>query len=109
MRLEIGAGEHPDETYDLHVDVLPLPGIDVICRMDRLPFGNATLTSLRANHVLEHQSWELIEYTLREWARGTSRRQHRGAGCPLDCRAVGTRGARYAGGELLALGRSFRS
>ena len=69
MRLEIGAGEHPDDDYDVHTDVLHLPGIDVVCRLDRLPFRDATVSALRASDVLEHQSWELIEPTLREWAR----------------------------------------
>jgi hypothetical protein len=69
VRLEIGAGEYPAEGYDIHVDVLPLPGIEVRCRMDQLPFADASVTALRANHVLEHQSWELVEATLREWAR----------------------------------------
>jgi predicted SAM-dependent methyltransferase len=69
VRLEIGAGERPDPAYDIHTDVLPLPGIQVLCRLDRLPFADATITALRANHVLEHQSWRLVEPTLREWAR----------------------------------------
>lgn len=69
MRLEIGAGERPDPGFDIHADVLPLPGIDVVCRMDALPFLDATLGGLRANHVLEHQSWQLVPPTLREWAR----------------------------------------
>jgi predicted SAM-dependent methyltransferase len=69
VRVEIGAGERPDPDYDIHTDVLGLPGIDVICRLDCLPFGDASVAALRANHVLEHQSWELIQPTLAEWAR----------------------------------------
>jgi predicted SAM-dependent methyltransferase len=69
VRLEIGAGERPDPDYEVHTDVLPLPGIQLVCRLDRLPFANATISALRANHVLEHQSWQLVEPTLREWAR----------------------------------------
>jgi len=67
--LEIGAGEHPHPDYRVHVDVLSLPGIDVVCRMDCLPFTDQSISSLRANDVLEHQSWELVPDTLREWAR----------------------------------------
>ncbi len=33
----MGAGEHPDPDYEVHTDVLPLPGIQVVCRLDRLP------------------------------------------------------------------------
>jgi predicted SAM-dependent methyltransferase len=69
MRLEIGAGERPHPDYDLHVDLLPLPGIGVRCAVDRLPFATGSIDALRANHVLEHQSYELISETLREWAR----------------------------------------
>ena len=37
MRLEIGAGEKPHPDYDLHVDLLALPDIEVRCSIDRLP------------------------------------------------------------------------
>jgi predicted SAM-dependent methyltransferase len=86
MRLEIGAGERPHPDYDIHVDVLPLPDIDVLCSIDRLPFANGSLDGLRANHVLEHQSYELISETLREWARVLRR------GAALD---IGVPDARY--------------
>ena len=69
MRVEIGAGERPDPGYEVHTDVLPLPGIQLLCRLDRLPFADASVTALRANHVLEHQSFQLVGATLREWAR----------------------------------------
>jgi predicted SAM-dependent methyltransferase len=69
MRLEIGAGEKPHPDYDLHVDLLALPDIEVRCAIDRLPFASNSLDGLRANHVLEHQSYELVPETLREWAR----------------------------------------
>ncbi|HEY2960285.1 MAG TPA: methyltransferase domain-containing protein [Actinomycetota bacterium] len=69
MKLEIGAGEKPSPDYDVHVDILPLPDIEVVCRLDRLPFAEGAFSALRANHVLEHQSYELVEPTLREWAR----------------------------------------
>ena len=69
MKLEIGSGEYPEPGYDVHADVLALAGIDVVCHMDRLPFADRAFDALRANHVLEHQSWELVEQTLREWAR----------------------------------------
>ena len=69
MKVEIGAGEKPHPDYDIHLDLLPLPDIEVIARVDRLPFRTASLDGLRANHVLEHQSYELLEPTLAEWAR----------------------------------------
>ncbi|MHA6796750.1 class I SAM-dependent methyltransferase [Pseudonocardia bannensis] len=69
MRLEIGAGEKPHPDYDVHVDMLALPDIEVRCSIDRLPFASGSMDALRANHVLEHQSYELIDETLCEWAR----------------------------------------
>lgn len=69
MRLEIGAGEKPHPDYDLHVDLLALPDVEVRCTIDRLPFRSGSVEALRANHVLEHQSYELVGSTLREWAR----------------------------------------
>lgn len=69
MKLEIGAGEKPSPDYDVHVDILALPDIEVVCRLDELPFADGSFAALRANHVLEHQSYELVEPTLREWAR----------------------------------------
>lgn len=86
MKVEIGSGERPDAAYDVHTDILPLPGIEVICRLDQLPFADGSVTGLRANHVLEHQSWELVEQTLREWARVLR------PGAPVD---IGVPDARY--------------
>ena len=69
MRVEIGSGEKPHPDYEVHVDMLALPDVEVRAGVDRLPFATDSLTALRANHVLEHQSYELISPTLREWAR----------------------------------------
>ncbi len=69
MKVEIGAGEKPHPDYDIHLDILPLPDIEVISWIDRLPFRDSCLDGLRANHVLEHQSYELVDETVREWAR----------------------------------------
>jgi predicted SAM-dependent methyltransferase len=69
VKLEIGAGEYPHEDFEVHADVLALGDIEVLCRLDKLPFKDASFDGLRASHVLEHQSWELVDPTLREWAR----------------------------------------
>ena len=96
MRVEIGAGERPHEAYAVHADVLPLPGIDVICRQDHLPFAAASIEALRANHVLEHQSWELVEATLREWARVLEPGAELSVGVP-DARFIAEQ---WTGGEI---------
>lgn len=69
MRLEIGSGEFPDDGYDIHVDILALPAVAVVCAMDHLPFRDRSIHGLRANHILEHQSYELVEETVSEWIR----------------------------------------
>jgi predicted SAM-dependent methyltransferase len=69
MKVEIGAGEKPHPDYDVHLDLLALPDIEVRCAIDRLPFATGSVDALRANHVLEHQSYELVPETLQEWAR----------------------------------------
>jgi predicted SAM-dependent methyltransferase len=96
MRVEIGAGEKPDATYRVHTDVLALPG--VVCRLDQLPFADGAVSALRANHVLEHQSWELVDTTLREWARVLGDGASLCIGVP-DARLLATQWAR---GELSA-------
>jgi predicted SAM-dependent methyltransferase len=68
-RIEIGAGEHPHPDYHVHTDVLPLPHIECVCQMDVVPYPAGAFSHLRANDVLEHQSWALVPSTLREWAR----------------------------------------
>ncbi len=73
MRLEIGAGEYPDPAYDVHADLLRLPGIELVCAMDRLPLRDSCVSALRACDVLEHQSWELVPATLAEWGRVLAR------------------------------------
>ena len=69
MKIEIGSGENPDLGYDIHTDMLSLPHVECICPMDKIPYPDATFDGLRANDVLEHQSWELIKPTLLEWNR----------------------------------------
>jgi predicted SAM-dependent methyltransferase len=96
VRLEIGAGEKPHPDYDLHVDLLALPGIAVRCAVDRLPFATGSLDALRANHVLEHQSYELVTDTLREWARVLRRGARVDIGVP-DARFVA---AQWVRGEI---------
>jgi len=96
MRVELGAGERPHEGYDLHCDVLPLPGIDALCAQDRLPFADRSVSALRANHVLEHQSWELVGDTVREWARVLEPGGHLDIGVP-DAAFIADQ---WVGGEI---------
>ena len=103
MRVEVGAGERPHPDYDVHVDVLPLPGIHLVCHLDRLPFADGSVSGLRANHVLEHQSWELVEATLHEWARVVRPGGTVSVGVP-DARLLATQ---WAKGELTTLEANY--
>ena len=103
MKVEIGAGEHPHPEYDVYVDVLALPGIDVVCHLERLPFADGSVSRLRANQVLEHQSWELVEATLREWARVLRPGGAITLGVP-DARLLATQ---WAKGELTTLEANY--
>jgi predicted SAM-dependent methyltransferase len=96
FRVEVGAGERPHQGYDVHTDVLPLPHIEVVCRQDRLPFADSSVAAIRANHVLEHQSWELVEATLREWARVLESNGELNVGVP-DARFIA---AQWVRGEI---------
>lgn len=96
MRLEIGAGEKPHPDYDLHVDWLALPDIEVRCAVERLPFATCSIDALRANHVLEHQSYELVSETLAEWTRVLRPGARVDIGVP-DARFVATQ---WANGEI---------
>ena len=64
MRLEIGAGERPHPDYDLHVDLLALPDIEVRCTIDRLPFGTGRWRAAR--NTSGAPEYEMISPTLRE-------------------------------------------
>jgi len=90
LRVEIGAGEHPHPDYDVHLDLLALPDVEVLSWIDHLPFRTGSVDGLRANHVLEHQSYELVEPTVAEWARVLRR------GASLD---VGVPDARFVAGQ----------
>jgi predicted SAM-dependent methyltransferase len=103
VRVEIGAGEHPHPDYEVHVDVLPLPGIDAVCHLERLPFADGSVSRLRANHVLEHQSWELVDATLQEWARVLRPGGIVSIGVP-DARLLATQ---WAKGELSTLEANY--
>lgn len=58
LRLNLGCGRSPLDGW-VNVDVVPLPGIDVVADLDRcrtqpLPFADGIASELRMSHVLEH-------------------------------------------------------
>ena len=69
MRLEIGAGEKPHPDYDLHVDMLALPGIEVLCAVDRLPSPPAPSRRCAPTTCWSTRATSWWPTTLREWTR----------------------------------------
>ncbi len=53
VRLNLGAGEKPLDGY-VNVDFRPLPGIDVVADVRRLPFEPGTVDEIASAHLVEH-------------------------------------------------------
>lgn len=67
MKVEVGGGASALAGYRC-VDMNPRFA-DVVADVRRLPFADATVTSLRAVDILEHLSYRDTEAVLAEWAR----------------------------------------
>lgn len=67
-RLEIGAGNHPQEGYE-HLDIRQLPHIEYVCDARRLPFPDGSYDEVFSNQVIEHFGWREVEAVLVEWLR----------------------------------------
>jgi len=66
-KLEIGAGENPQEGY-LHHDVRDLPGIDVACDARKFPIEHkARYSEVYASNILEHFNRFEVESVFKEW------------------------------------------
>lgn len=53
IKVNLGCGEKPLPGY-LNVDVRPLPEVDVLADVRRLPFDPGTLTEVASAHLVEH-------------------------------------------------------
>jgi glycogen(starch) synthase len=53
VRVNLGAGEKPLDGY-VNVDMRPLPGIDVVADVRRLPFEPASVAEFASAHLVEH-------------------------------------------------------
>lgn len=56
--IEVGAGETAHRPSYLHVDVRPVPGVDLIAHARRLPFASEVADEIYAAHMIEHLSYE---------------------------------------------------
>ena len=53
IRLNLGCGHIPIEGY-VNVDMRPLPGVDVVAPVDKLPAESGSVTEIFSAHLLEH-------------------------------------------------------
>lgn len=69
-KLEVGSGPNGISGY-LHLDVRPLPGVDVVCDFSKevLPFGDDRFEEILSNHSIEHISFRKIPFVIKEWFR----------------------------------------
>ena len=112
MRLEIGSGEFPDDGYDVHVDILTLPGVAVVCAMDRLPFRDGCPRGAAGQSHLGASKLRAGRRDRRRMGAGPRARRlsrHRRSRRPLPGRGMGTRRDHHRGGQLLAPRGTFRS
>jgi predicted SAM-dependent methyltransferase len=69
QRLHLGCGDRYIPGF-LHVDIRPLPHVDIVSGLDALPmFGDATADLVYASHVLEHFGRHQTHAILTEWHR----------------------------------------
>ena len=73
--LNIGAGERVFETYPIptytctNIDIRQLPGIDKVCDIEQLSFGDEEFDYILASDVIEHFPISKTETLLKEWIR----------------------------------------
>lgn len=53
IRLNLGCGHIPIEGY-VNVDMRPLPGVDMVASVDKLPAESESVTEIFSAHLLEH-------------------------------------------------------
>lgn len=71
--LHLGCGLKPiksDKIYEVtNLDILELPGVDVVAPAYPLVFQNDTFDVVYASHLLEHYSKKMVPDVLNEWVR----------------------------------------
>ena len=68
IKLEIGGGRKPRKGY-LNCDIRELPGVDIVCSADNLPFDNEQVDEIYSRHVIEHFTLKEFLKVLQEWNR----------------------------------------
>ena len=63
LRLNLGCGHIPLDGY-INVDMRELPGVDLVARVDALPFERGEVAEIFSAHVLEHFTKQELERRL---------------------------------------------
>lgn len=67
-RVHVGCGPNILEGW-VNVDVCAFTGVDVVAPADNLPFLNATVDEMMAEHLIEHLTFFEFNRALAEWHR----------------------------------------
>jgi predicted SAM-dependent methyltransferase len=66
LRVNLGCGHLPVEEY-VNTDARPLPGVDVVAEVGKLPFDEGSLDEVRSAHLLEHFPSPRLARLVRYW------------------------------------------
>jgi predicted SAM-dependent methyltransferase len=68
MKLHLGCGPRYIPGF-FHVDIHPAPHVDLVCRVECLPFADSSISLIYASHLLEHFGRHEYRLVLLEWKR----------------------------------------
>jgi predicted SAM-dependent methyltransferase len=66
LRVNLGSGQAPIDDY-VNTDVRPLPGVDVVAEVGKLPFDEGSLDEIRSAHLLEQFPAPRLDRLIRYW------------------------------------------
>ena len=70
LKLELGGGDNPSKTkLWVNVDIRPLPEVDVVCDVTKLPYKDDEVDEIFAAHLIEHFGRFEFDAVLDEWVR----------------------------------------
>lgn len=67
-KIEVGCGKNKREGYEC-CDIRSLPGVDYVCKADKLPFENSSVDEIYSRHLIEHFTLKEFLKILSEWNR----------------------------------------
>jgi predicted SAM-dependent methyltransferase len=66
LRVNLGCGHIPIDEY-VNTDARPLPGVDVVAEVGKLPFDEGSLDEIRSAHLLEHFPGPRLDHLIGYW------------------------------------------